>query len=161
MRSVLIASVPYGMMPNGSPAAITASHIARPCVGRHVDLVGELAGVAHPEQPRRNRAVGRARVGIRRPRETETPRSRRRCRRAPRARRARFGPDSAAAAHCSVTDVDEDLELRPIDLQQVFEMLHHLDGVDRRRRHQVVRRRPSRDVVPSSITMPSSRSITP
>ncbi len=30
-RSTCIASVPYGVMPNGSPAAITASHIARPC----------------------------------------------------------------------------------------------------------------------------------
>ncbi len=30
MRSVLIASVPYGMIPNSAPAAITAFHIARP-----------------------------------------------------------------------------------------------------------------------------------
>ena len=29
-RNVLIASVPYGISPNGSPAAITASHMARP-----------------------------------------------------------------------------------------------------------------------------------
>ena len=50
-----------------------------------------------------------------------------------------FGPASAAAAHCSVTEVDEDVELRPVDLQQPLEVLHHSDRIDGRRRHQVVR----------------------
>src|SRR6185312_17160485 len=33
----------------------------------------------------------------------------------------------------------EYVELRPFDLQQVFQMLHDIDRVERRRRHYVVR----------------------
>ena len=119
----------------------TASHIATTAVGGHVDLVGELAGIAHPEQPRRNDRRSPARTWH-----------------APTARNGNaafdtsmstsvastsraFGPDSAAADHCSVTDVAYTSSSRPFRLQQVLEVLHHLDRVHGGRRHQVVRRR--------------------
>ena len=49
MRSVLIASVPYGMTPNALARGDDRFPHRATMIGRHVDLVGELARVAHPE----------------------------------------------------------------------------------------------------------------
>ena len=109
----------------------------------HVDFVGELAGIAHPEKPGRDgtrggahlaRADGEKREDLVRHVDVDDFRE----------HEARGRAGHRGGRPLLGHRRHEHLELRPVDLQQHFEMLQHPDGVDRRRRHQVVRRRETR-----------------
>ncbi len=105
MRNVLIASVPYGMMPNGFSCADDRfphrEAVRRPArESRRRARPSSSCGTAVPGCARRRR-----RARIRRPQGTETPRWKRRSITSSASTSRAIGPASAAAAHCSVTDV--------------------------------------------------------
>ena len=112
-------------------------------MGGHVDFVGELTGIAHPEKPGRDetrggahlaRADGEKREDLVRHVDVDDFRE----------HEARSGAGHRGGRPLLGHRRHEHLELRPVDLQQHFQVLQHPDGVDRRRRHQVVRRRETR-----------------
>ena len=131
-RSTCIASVPYGVMPNGSPAAITASHIAWPCqpatfssyASSPLKLTRAIRAGMPATVPSRNVMNGNASAD----RSTSVPS-------AASTSRAR-GPFIAIVAHCSVTLVQYDAEVRPLGLQPLLEVVEHLRGAAGRRRHE-------------------------
>ena len=100
-RRTCIASVPYGVMPNGTPAAITASHAASP------HQFGTLTSKASsPEKLTRTiragmPAMSASRIAMKGKLSLSTASSG-----ASVAITSRdFGPTTAIVTHCSVTDV--------------------------------------------------------
>ena len=130
-------------------------------VGRHVDFVGELARVADAKQPRRDRPSAACSAHSRSARNGNAALPTSMSTERGQAPSRECGPASAAAAHCSVTDVDIDIELGPLDLQQASRCCMHLAPRSPSSSSSGSASATSRDVVPSSSTMPSSRSIMP